>query len=161
MPIPVSLRDAVGELEIVPEECAVYMNIQSGELVGVGADEMRAAESGEDLDRFPEWQRPVVMTAKEILSTTNYLPLPSRFDIHEWEIMRQFCLAIEKEDVSQDLLHAIHGSGAFQRFRILIESYDLEQGWHGFYQQALMVIAIEWLEDNEIAYTRDMEAGES
>ena len=161
MPITVSLREVVGELEIVPDEYTVYINIQSGELVGVGPDEMRAAESAEDLDQFPEWRRQAVMTAKEILSTAYYLPLPSRFDIHEWEIMRQFCLAMENEDVSQDLLHAINGSGAFRRFGMLIDRYGLEQEWHRFYQQALTDIATEWLEDNGIAYTRDMEPGES
>ena len=75
--------------------------------------------------------------------------------------MRQFCLAIKKEDVSQDLLHAIHGSVAFRRFGMLIDGYDLEQESHRFYQRALMDIAIEWLEDNGIAYTRDMGPGES
>ena len=82
MPITVSLRDVVAVLDICPDAYTLYMNIQSGELVGVGSEEMLAAESGEDLDRFPDWQRQIVMTAREILSTAYYLPLPSRFDIH-------------------------------------------------------------------------------
>jgi hypothetical protein len=114
--VVVSLHQVVDELSSVVDEYSVYPNIRTGEFVGVGWDDMLAAESEEELDRYPEWQRQVILEAKEILGTTDYVALPSKFDIHEWEIMRNFCLSVEDPETSEDLLDAIHGSGAFRRF---------------------------------------------
>jgi hypothetical protein len=43
--------------------------------------------------------------------------LPNSYAIHEWEIMRRFCLSVDDANASEDLEHAIHGSGAFRHFK--------------------------------------------
>jgi len=47
----------------------------------------------------------------------DFLPLPSKFDIHEYQIMKDFCYHQINERVQERLLNSIRGSGAFQRFR--------------------------------------------
>ena len=46
-------------------------------------------------------------------------------------------------------------SGAFRRFRHMIDKHHLENAWNRFRGKALEEIAIEWLDAHGIAYTRD------
>jgi hypothetical protein len=84
------------------------------------------------------------------------LSLPSQFDIHEYEIMERFCLSLEDERLSDELLYQIRGSGAFRRFNEAIYRYGIEQDWFQFKEQAYGEIAIAWLEDHGIAYINDL-----
>jgi PAS domain-containing protein len=157
MEIVISLRQLAQELASVSDERFVYLNRRTGEFVGLSEEELRAAESGEDPDDYPEWQRELIQQAKEVLETDDYVDLPSRFDIHEWDMMRRFCVSVEDPDTSEDLLDAIHGSGAFRRFKNMIIRRDLEDAWYRFRDRALAEIAVKWLEENGLAYTRDLE----
>ena len=160
MSVVVSLRSVVGELEIVHDEFTVFLNTRTGELVGLSMDELRAAEREDDPGFYPEWQQESILKAQQVLESDDYITLPSRFDIHEWEIMRQFCFSLEREDVREELLDAIHGTGAFRWFRSLTSRYDLEQAWYRFRERSLANIAIEWLEEKGLAYSDDMETRE-
>jgi len=70
--------------------------------------------------------------------------------------MEEFCYSIEDPKLSERLLNAIQGRGAFGRFRGAIEALDLLQAWYDFRADALEKIAIEWLEEKQIAYTREV-----
>ena len=94
---------------------------------------------------------------KKVLSLDgDYLKLPSKFDIDEYEIMERFCLSIPNEKTSDVFLDMIRGSGAFRRFKDLIYRYGIEKDWFKFRDQAYKEIAISWLESNGFAYTDDM-----
>ena len=49
-------------------------------------------------------------------------------------------------------MRAVHGSGAFRRFKDTIRRLDIEEEWYRFHAAALEVIAKEWLEAHGIAY---------
>ena len=49
----------------------------------------------------------------------------------------------------------IKGSGAFRRFKNAIRELGVENAWFEFRGAALEMMAIEWLEENGIAYRRD------
>ena len=88
-------------------------------------------------------------------SDPDYLKLPSRFDIHEYEIMERFCLSIPDGKMSAILLGKIRGSGAFHRFEDAIYNYGIENDWFKYRDEAYKEIAIAWLESNGIAYSDD------
>jgi hypothetical protein len=90
------------------------------------------------------------------LESDDYLELPSHFEIHDYAIMEDFCAAYPNEAMSEDLLDLIRGSGAFRRFKNYINRHGIEQDWYSFHDNAYKKIAIEWLEENGIAYTDDM-----
>jgi len=86
----------------------------------------------------------------------DYLKLPSKFNVDEYEIMERFCLSIPNEKISNVLSDMIRGSGAFRRFKDLIYRYDIEKDWYKFRDEAYKEIAVSWLESNDFAYTDDM-----
>jgi len=52
----------------------------------------------------------------------------------------------------------IKGSGAFRRFKNAIHEKGIEKAWYEFRSEALEKIAIEWLEENGISYSRNDDA---
>lgn len=79
--------------------------------------------------------------------------LPTKFDIHEWDIMHEFAESVEPERLNDELQNAIHGAGAFRYFKDTLRRHRREKDWHAYREEALRQIAIEWCEDNGIEYT--------
>ena len=69
--------------------------------------------------------------------------------------MEDFCRAFEDRQVGDELRRLIKGSGAFRRFKNAIHEMEVEKTWYEFKRSELEKIAIEWLEENAIPYTRD------
>lgn len=164
----VKLNDVVDQLEVLMDESAAYLNRQTGELYMLTDEELLDAdEEGpggsrqgqeaeaedseeEDLDDDPEWLREAKAKAREVVNSDDWLELPSKFDIHEYQIMEDFCRDVEDEEISERLLRNIRGSGAFGRFRAAIDVLGIEQDWYQFRRAAFERIAIGWLEENGI-----------
>jgi hypothetical protein len=156
MPIEVKLSEVIDALDSAMDEQAYYLDKRSGEIVLVTDDDIAAAEHEELRLKSPDWQKESIAHAREVLDDSeNLLPLPDKFEINEYRIMEEFCLALDDQGVGQDLRRLIKGSGAFRRFRNAIRERDIEQEWYDFKRRALEQIAIEWLEENGIPYTRD------
>ena len=155
MPLPVSLKAVVDELEMLIDESHAYLNKLTGEIVTLGDEESRAAEEGDDIDDYPEWQQEEIKVAAKVLGSDDYLRLPDKFEIHDYEIMQRFCWSIEDDDVSHEFAASIRGSGAFRRFEEALHRHGMSDHWHRFHHAALEEIAIRWLEAEEIPYIRD------
>jgi hypothetical protein len=91
--------------------------------------------------------------AGEILETDHYLPLPTKFDIHEYSIMERFCLAVDDDALRDDLCDAIRGRGAFRRFKDRVQVYGLAEAWYRYRDAALREIAVAWCDEHGIPYT--------
>ena len=155
MSLPVKLRDVVDQMDVISDEHSAYLNKRTGELITLSMEELSAAEEEEDLEDYPEWQRELILEAREVMDSDDYLALPSKFDIHEYQIMENFCSSVEDPQVRDLLLRQIRGSGAFRRFKDTIYSFGIEKDWYAFRDAEFERIAIDWLEENEIRYTRD------
>ena len=153
--MPVKLNDVIEALEMAAEECAHYLDKRTGEIVMVTNEEMEAAEEDELISEYPDWQREAVLKAREVLKSDNFVELPGQFDIHEYKIMEDFCLAFEDRRVCDDLRRLIKGSGAFRRFKNAIYSMGADKAWYEFRRAEIEKIAIEWLEEQQIPYIRD------
>jgi hypothetical protein len=160
MTVVVSLRGVVNEMDVMSDEFHAYLNKETGELVTVSDEEIRTIENEDDEGEYPEWQREALAMAKKVLGTSDYLPLPSKFDIHEYAIMERFCYSFEDPRLNDELSSQIRGSGAFRRFKDAIYRHGLEDDWYRFRDQALEEIAIEWLESNKIAFSRTDNTGD-
>ena len=154
MPLPVKLDDVVEALEIGMDEHHYYLDKRTGEIVMITQEEMRAAEADDLVSEYPEWQRESILKAREIFeSEADFIQLPDKFDIHEWRIMEEFCLAFDDRRAGEHLHRLIRGSGAFGRFKHAIYSMGIEKAWYEFKRAKLEEIAIEWLEEERIPYT--------
>src|ERR1700730_4090083 len=117
MPATVRLNDIVEALEMTIDEYSSFVDRVTGQVENVPDAFLGKAEDGEMPD-LVEWEEPSWEVAKQIVASKDrFLDLPTKFDIHEWEIMQDFSLSVESESIREELLHAIHGAGAFRHFK--------------------------------------------
>lgn len=151
----VSIKDVVNEMDVLSDEHSAFLNRHTGELVTLSNEEISTAEEYDNIDEYPEWQQDMIIKAKEIINSDDYLPLPSKFDIHEYHIIEGFCCSVEDDKIRESLLDKIKGRGAFSRFKDAIHMNRIEEEWYRFRHEELEKIAIDWLEENQISYTKD------
>ena len=152
MGIVVSLEDVVDAMDLPNNEWTSYLKPNTGEIVTV-TDEERDLAEDEDLDEsdLPEWQRESLPKVRQALESEEFLPLPDKFEIHEWAMMERFSNG-QAGETREELLDAIHGAGAFRSFRNAIQRLGIEQEWFRFRQAAFEQIAKDWLEAHNISY---------
>ncbi|MDD3169063.1 MAG: UPF0158 family protein [Eubacteriales bacterium] len=151
----VKLQDIVDALSMQFEEQQQFLNLETSEITLVQDIHFRIAEDIEDVDHFDypiEWEKEEILKAYDVLvSDDNYLALPDRYEVNEYNIMEEFCLQLLPPK-SEVFLNAIRGRGAFRRFRDLLERYGILEQWYNFEQQSLTEIAREWCRKNEVPY---------
>ena len=150
----VSLKAVAQEMDVPSDQLHAYLNKCTGELTTIGDEEIDAMERGEDIAAYPKWQQEAIQRARTVLSSADFLPLPDKFEFHEYSIMEDFCLSRDSRRVRENLCGLIHGKGAFGRFKHAIQDLGIAPEWYQFRQAALEEIAAEWLEANDIPYTR-------
>jgi hypothetical protein len=97
----------------------------------------------------------VILKAKEIWdSEEHFAKLPGKFEINSYGIMERFCHEYPNTRVSERLSDAIRGKGAFRRFKDLVFDLGIQDEWNRFEHEAYEEMAIEWLEDEGIPFTR-------
>ena len=164
MAVTVSLQKVVEEIECLTDEFTAYLNRQTGELYTLQDEEAALIEDDVDIEDLPDWQQKQVPLIRDILESEDWLPLPTKIDIHEWEIMDAFSRSRNNADLRDELMRTIRGAGAFRYFKDTIHRLGIQESWYRYRTAALEQIAIEWLDDNQISYTRDenaASAGES
>ena len=155
MTLPVSLQAVIDEMDTFGDEFHPYLNPLTGELVTLRDEEIPAAEQDEALDDDSEWEPDEIQAARDVVSSADYVPLPSKFEIQEWAIMQRFCCAVEDADLRRELQDQIHGAGAFRRFKDTLSRHNLIDVWFAYRQAAFADIAMAWLEEHHIPYVRD------
>ncbi len=151
----VSIKDVVDEMDVLSDEHSAFLNRHTGELVTLSREELSAAEEDDDIVDYPGWQQEMIFKAREVISSDDYLPLPSKFDIHEYHIMEEFCLSIANDKIRGALLDKINSQRAFRRFKDAIHMNEMEDEWYRFRQEELEKIAIDRLKANQILYAKN------
>jgi Uncharacterised protein family (UPF0158) len=157
MAVIVSLRDVVNEMAVFSDEHTAYINRTTGELITLSHEELALVEDPEAAAEAPQWQQGLLPKAREVLESEDFLPLPNKFEIHEWTIMERFAASLTDATESEELLTALHGRGAFRRFKDAIQRLGVAEEWYRFREAALEEIAIEFLDAKGIAYRREPE----
>lgn len=152
MEIVVNLDEIIQGMEFQSAEMRSFLNLKTGEVVSITDEEFMAAEGDEPLEKYPDWQRESIVTAREVLEEDYYISLPTQFDIHEYSIMEKFCLSIDDGNLQDIMYSSIKGSGAFRRFKDNIHRYHIAEDWYKYRDEAIKRIAIEWCADNGIKY---------
>jgi hypothetical protein len=153
MEIRVKLDDIIEGLESQSDENSSFLNKRTGEVVLINDYEIRAAEEGNPLEDFPDWEQDQVRIAREISAETGqYIPLPTKFEIDEYSIMERFCVTLDNQEIGDILYDIISGSGAFRRFKDAIYKYGVEDEWHKYHDNSIKEIAIEWCREHKIEF---------
>jgi hypothetical protein len=160
---PVKLSDVVEYLSLVSDNVGVYLNKRTGEFVVLASDDLLGFEDDDDyadadnniepdwLEEYDDEFKREHRLRREILNSDDYIPLPDKADIHEWQIMDDFCRK-QSPRIGEQLARLIKGRGAFGRFQNAINALAFENKWFLFRDQAYERIAREWMESYEIAF---------
>ncbi|MGO4882262.1 MAG: UPF0158 family protein [Bryobacteraceae bacterium] len=155
-----SLQEIVDSLEMQFDEYRQFLDRQTGAVELLDLAELRLAEEPdqpeEDLPAAEESHESVIARAV-IEDPDRFVRLPTKWDIHEWQIMCDFAESVAPDRLRDDLLNALHGSGAFRYFKDTLRRYRREDDWHLYRTAALRRIAIDWCKENDIEYQEDNE----
>ncbi|WP_096435057.1 UPF0158 family protein [Alteribacter populi] len=155
----IHLNEIIDELEMLMEEYKTYFNKKTYKITSISTTHLRKAEDVEEgeLDTFPDWIKHELVEAIAILEDEEdgqYVELPSKFQVNEYEIMKEFSFS-QDAPIQSHLLRTIDGRGAFRRFKDEIISLNIEQEWYSYRRQQLRKIAVNWCERNSIKYMDD------
>ena len=149
--ITVSLKEAVVAMDTMSDQIHSYLSLKTGEWISLSDETLSIAGNDFDLNDHPAWEQELVLIAKDILESNDYLELPDRYEIQEYAIMDEFCRSLN-DRMKNDLLDQIRGRGGFRRFKKAIRRYKIENQWYEFREKSLESIVIDWLEKNSIGY---------
>jgi|ERR1019366_586295 hypothetical protein len=155
MSATVLLKDIVDALEMQSDEFLSFVDLDTGQVETVSRELLGEAEESDDDDDepdLPDWQMPEWELAKRIASSDRFVRLPTKFDVHEWEIMREFSDSVESDRIREELLNAIHGAGAFRYFKDTLRRRRMEPAWFAFRTEALAEIARDWCEEHHVEW---------
>ena len=152
-PNAVSLPEVMDAFDMLGDEISGYVNRKTGEVfilhhdAFAGLQELESGSYG-----YPD--EAMVALAKEIDICDSYKVLPDKFEIHEWQIMKDFCETVDDESERDQLLDAISGKGAFGRFKSAAYRLDRQDEWFAFRHTTLENMAIQWLDTQQFNWTR-------
>jgi len=150
---PVKLSEIIDAIELQSDEMAAYLNRRTGEIITISDEEVRAAEEGDPLEDYPEWQRDNISIAGDFLKNEDdYLALPTKYDLNEYQIMEEFVLSLKDRRASELLYTSIKGKGAFRRFKDTLHRLQLAEEWYTYRDAALRQVAIDWCESNQVQF---------
>jgi hypothetical protein len=153
MPATVRLKDIVDALEMQFDESSAFLDLDTGQVETVSHALLGDAEDcGDEEPDLPTWQKQEWEIAKRIVSGDHFQKLPTKFEVHEWAIMQDFSSSVESDRIREDLLHAIHGAGAFRNFKDTLRRHRIESARLAFRAGALRQVALNWCEENHIAW---------
>jgi len=139
MPIRIDASEFLYALDSHDPETEHYLDLQTGEIV--------TATWGAFLSDEPEYaELEAVRDDQERYRLIE--PVPSR---EGWRWMQDFAEGVSDARVQERLLDAIHGSGAFGRFKRVLSSYpEVRAAWFRFHEEQLLEYAREWLHNESI-----------
>jgi Uncharacterised protein family (UPF0158) len=153
MPATVRLNDVIDSLEMQFDESSSFLDLDTGQVETVSHALLREADQrGDEEPDLPTWQKHEWEIAKRIVSTDRFQELPTKFEVHEWEIMKDFSISVASDSIREDLLRAISGAGAFQKFKGALRQQGMESSWFTFRTEALRQIALSWCKENQIVW---------
>ena len=129
----VNLLDVIDAIDTVSEDETYFYSIQDEEIV-------YALDDGED-DEF-------------------FIPLPTKQEVNDYQNMVNFTETIEDDKKRDWFENAIHGKGAFRRFRATLERFGMETEWYDYLEACHRELAIEWCEQHGVVYDTSVRSEE-
>jgi hypothetical protein len=152
MATSVSLDELIDALEAQSDSLFPYLDRETGEVLLMSEESLSLSEAEPDeIELLPDWQKEEAELAVLIETTDQYLALPGRFEVNEWNIMNEFCHQVKRDNIRAALLRAIQGGHPFRRFKEQTGNHNLWEEWNRFRRQAFGEIMREWCEENGIS----------
>jgi hypothetical protein len=151
--VVVSIKEIVDELDVPEELFLSYVDRETGKVHSFSRELLSFMEDGGQEDEVDDDELEDFKLVNLIFQNDRMLRLPTSREINEWSIMEEFAENIGAKRARKQLLDALHGRGAFRRFKDTACRLGIEKDWFRYRDQALRNIAIEWCEENGLEYT--------
>jgi len=125
-----------------------YLDTETGEVISIPEELMSALEEGESCEGLPAWELELLPQAKEIFEgNERYEEIPTRPSHEAYDVMVEFVSDVKDGRMRSRLESALHGKGAFRRFRDTLREYpEVEKEWFKFKDERDKEMVKEWLE---------------
>ncbi len=139
MPLRIDASEFLYALDSHDPETEYYLDLQTGEVI--------PAAWGAFTSDDPEYAE--LEAVRDDEKRYRFIdPVPSR---EGWHWMRDFAENVSDTHIQERLLDAIHGSGAFGRFKRGLSFYpEVREAWSRFHEEHLLEYAREWLREESI-----------
>jgi hypothetical protein len=147
----VNISSIAQDLQMVPPEWSCYFDKKSGEVVSISDDALVAYEDGSSKDEYTgdgDFDSDMKLAREICKLDGRFVGFPSKFDMNEYRMMRDFACFIGTEETREALLRSIQGSGAFRRFRAEADRRGLTDEWYKYRDRAYERAVREWAESN-------------
>ncbi len=131
-----NIKEIASELDTLSGESCFYYNKITGELEWFNDDD----------------ENPDGLELNEVENNPDYIALPTKFDLDDYGIMKDFMFTQEDEKIRSEMNDALHGNDAFEKFRKVVERHNLLQNWHDFKQADYENEVKNWCEVNELEW---------
>lgn len=102
----VNLSDIIDGVECQSDENFSYIDKRTNTVCLISQEAISVAEDGED--DYPEWMDEMVQLAKSYLEDdTNFIALPSQYDVDEYSMMENFTFSLNDERHKENLSIAL------------------------------------------------------
>ncbi|NOU71263.1 hypothetical protein GC098_07475 [Paenibacillus sp. LMG 31458] len=148
----VNLEDLISEIELQIDDTFTFINTNTGEVITLMREEMRAAEDEEPLEKFPDWQRANIEKAISIIEDEDgvYVDFTLRKNFNEYEIMEEFIVSHPDQKNREVLYDTIQGRGAFRRFKDRILELGVDKQWYTYKESKVRQLVIGWCKEHNI-----------
>lgn len=149
----VSLQAVADQMDATPDGMTAYLDRETGELFTVRDQVVNLLDDDPDAVA-PEGEEADYEAVLRIMDdeADRYVALPARDEINEWQILSDYADTRDDPKARRDLRLAVQGSGAFRRFKIAIRDHGLEKDWKEFRTRAMLTIAEDFLDDEDIEF---------
>ena len=137
----VELTDVIDAIDNADDRVQYMYYIPYEEVLVYENNHFRGEDLPDDFDEKAEEQ--------------DFIVLPDRHEINDYENMEKFAEQYEDEEVAEWLANSLKGKGAFRRFRAVLDRFTIEDEWYDFLELQHKVLAMEWCEEHGIEYHDD------
>jgi hypothetical protein len=155
----VNLSDIIDGVECQSDENFSYIDKRTNTVCLISQEAISVAEDGED--DYPEWMDEMVQLAKSYLEDdTNFIALPSQYDVDEYSMMENFTFSLNDERHKENLSIALQGKGAFRRFKDTVIYLGIADNWYQYRDKQYKEFVLEWCEMEGIKVEQSCSAKE-
>jgi Uncharacterised protein family (UPF0158) len=169
--LKIDLDELARALEDSGYERQHYLDLDTGVVVSVTHETRReleeiyeelSCEGDEEFSRFVEalrkrnfqdWQKEALLKADRVEAGfgTRYIRIPFIESHKSYGDMEEFILSLEDQRLRERLQDAIHGPGAFRRFKdVLLDCPRHRERWFQFRDAQMRTRVLDWLEEEGI-----------
>ena len=137
----INISTIIEAIEMADDNFTFFLDLETGKSVLL-ADELSTGMDNEGLENEIED------------NPERFLRLPTKFEIHEYNIMEEFIQTLKGEDADK-LEQVIQGRGAFRRFKDMVNRRGITKQWYDFQADYYRNLAIAWCQEHGIEYVEN------